>query len=152
MKLYLIHAPLGLESVAAAELARADAAGFSWPALLFGPFWLLAKRQWIALAGYVVCAVAAIALGRSGFLAPVVTPLLFTLGHLWLGFQGRALAAAARERRGLALADVIFAGSALEAEKIYVERKLRPLAPRRAGPLAPGASGDVIGLFPEPGR
>ncbi len=64
---------------------------------------------------------------------------------------GAARAGAPRDRAGRALVDVVYARSALEAEKLYLERALHP-APPAAWRGAPAASPDVIGLFPEPGR
>jgi hypothetical protein len=151
MKLFAIHAPRAVEAVAGLEGARAARTGFSWAALLFGPLWLLARGLWAALIGYVILAAAVAALADFGWLGDGVAAGLVALGHLYLGVEGRALAIAARDRRGRALVDVIYARSALEAEKIYLERALRP-APPAALRGAPPASPDVIGLFPEPGR
>jgi hypothetical protein len=76
---------------------------------------------------------------------------LFALAHLYLAVEGRALAIAARRRAGRPLVDVVYAPSALAAEKIFLERALGAggALARRAEPA--GAT-DVIGLFPEPGR
>jgi hypothetical protein len=146
VKLYAIHAPRG----GGPESARAARAGFSWAALIFGPLWLLARGLWLALIVYVVLAVGIGALVSQGWLAPGAATLLSALGHLYLGVEGRALAIFARDRAGRELVDVVHAQSALEAEKIYLERALHPgsATALRVPPAAP----DVIGLFPEPGR
>ena len=118
---------------------------------MFGPLWLLARGLWLELLAYVVVYFAAFALVGLGVLSPGRAVALVALGHLYLAVEGRALALAARERGGRPLVDLVYAGSALEAEKIYLERFLRPAppSPRRG---APPAQPDVIGLFPEPGR
>jgi hypothetical protein len=151
MKLFAIHAPRAVEAVAGPEGARAARTGFSWAALVFGPLWLLARGLWLELLAFAVVYVAAFALVGLGVLSPGGPVAVAALGHLYLSVDGRALALAARERGGRPLVDLVYAGSALEAEKIYLERFLRPApqSPRRG---APPAQPDVIGLFPEPGR
>ena len=151
MKLYAIHAPRAVEALAGPEGARAAGAGFCLAALVFGPLWLLFRGLWLALFGYLMLAAAVVAAASLGWIGPGAAAALFALGHLYLGVEGRALAIAARHRSGRPLIDVVFAHSALEAEKIYLERALTsaPPAPRRG---APPTSPEVIGLFPEPGR
>jgi hypothetical protein len=150
MRLYAIHAPRTAEVFAGLERARAARTGFAFAALLFGPLWLLVRGLWLALVGYVVVA-ALIALAvREGWLRAGVVILLYALGNLYLAIEGRALAIAARRRAGKPLVDVVYARSALEAEKTYLERALGAgAAPLRRG--EPGAT-EVIGMFPEPGR
>ncbi|HXT09625.1 MAG TPA: DUF2628 domain-containing protein [Roseiarcus sp.] len=151
MKLFAIHAPRATEAIGDLEGARAARTGFSLAALVFGPLWLLLRGAWAALAVYVVLVAAVVGLATSGCLGLGAATALVVLGHLYLGLEGRALAIGARDRGSQPLVDVVFAGSALEAEKVYLERVLHPAppAPRRG---APAASPDVIGLFPEPGR
>jgi hypothetical protein len=151
MKLFAIHAPLTMEAGVGPEGARAAKTGFSLLALLFGPLWLLARGLWLALLAYALLAAVVIGLVRAGLLSGEAAAGLAVLGQLYLAVAGRALALAARERAGRPLVDLVHAHSALEAEKIYLDRVLRPVppAPRRGAPPAPV---DVIGLFPEPGR
>ncbi len=151
MKLFAIHAPRAAEAIGDLEGARAARTGFSLAALVFGPLWLLAGGVWAALAAYVMLAAAILALAAYGWLGVGAAAGLILLGHLYIGVEGRALAIAASDRGGRALVDVVYARSALEAEKIYLERALHP-APAAAWRGAPAASPDVIGLFPEPGR
>jgi hypothetical protein len=151
MKLYAIHAPLGIEAVASAEGARAARTGFSFAALLFGPLWLLARGLWLALILYAALAAAVVSASSAGWLSAAAATGLFLLGNIYLGFAGRGIAAAARERAGRPLVDVVFAGSALEAEKVYLERVLRP-SPPLGSRRPPAPPPEIIGLFPEPGR
>jgi hypothetical protein len=151
MKLFAIHAPRATEAIGALEGVRAARTGFSLAALVFGPLWLLARGVWAALAVYVILVSAILALVAFGWLGDGAAAGLIALGHLYLGVEGRALAIAARDRGGRTLVDVVYARSALEAEKIYLERAQHP-APSPAWRGAPAASPDVIGLFPEPGR
>ena len=151
MKLYAIHAPRAAEAVAGPEGASAARQGFSVAALVFGPQWLLFRGAWWALLGYFVAAAAGVALTWLGAIGPGAGAGLIVLAHLYLGFEGRTLAQRARERGGSPLVDVIYAHSAFEAEKLYLERALAA-APAQVRRAAPMAAPDVIGLFPEPGR
>jgi hypothetical protein len=151
MKLFAIHAPFGPAVLSGLESARAARTGFSLAAFLFGPLWLLVRGLWLALIGYVVLAALIVFAARSGGLSPGATIALIALAHLYLGVEGRAIAVAARARAGRPLVDVIYARSALEAEKLYFERALAAapaIAPRGAAYAEEG----VIGSFPEPRR
>ena len=144
MKLFAIHAPLVAQ--AAPEKVRAAKTGFSLAGFVFGPLWLLVRGLWLAFFAYLAAWAVVAAAVRLGELTQVAAVALQLLGHLYIGFEGRAMRARAR----LPLADVIYAGSALEAEKVFLERLFdQPRGARGAG--AP-ALNDVIGLFPEPGR
>jgi hypothetical protein len=84
--------------------------GFSWGALVFGPFWLAAHRAWIAaaisLAAYVLIAT----------LAPQTAVGILSLGlALILGWTGNDLRRWALEHRGYLLVHVLAAGSPDEA-------------------------------------
>ena len=77
------------------------------------------------------------------------------LAALYLGFEGRALEAAALTRRGRPLADIVCAADSSAAERAFFARAVdstdaAPPAPPRGGPAA-GAPHAVIGLFPEAG-
>jgi hypothetical protein len=151
MRLYAIHAPCAADAFVELERARAARTGFAFAALLFGPLWLIARGLWLALASYAVLAAVIVLAARERWLGAGAAIALFALANLYLAAEGRALAIAARRRAGRPLVDVVHARSALEAEKIYLERALAGGAgPFRRGD--PTAAADVIGLFPEPGR
>ena len=152
MRLFAIHAPRTVEAVAGPEGARAAGTGFSWAALVFGPLWLLARGLWLELLVYAVVEVAAFALVGLGALNPGALVALAALGHLYLAVEGRALALAARERSGRPLVDLVYAGSALEAEKVLSRTGAASGRRRRRGAARRRPQPDVIGLFPEPGR
>ena len=144
MRLYAIHAPIG----AAGEEVRAARTGFSLAALVFGPLWLLVRGLWLALLGYVLLAAAVFVLLHFGLIRPGAASALAALGNLYLAFEGRALALASWNRGGWPLVDLVHAQSALEAERISLERSVSP----PALPRATGGGGDVIGVFPEGAR
>ena len=152
MKLYAIHAPRTVEAVAGRRARARRATGFSFAALLFGPLWLLARGLWLALLVYVV---AGRARRRAGALRRLIcagaAAALFALGHLYLARRGsRAGDRRRASARGRPLVDVVFADSALEAEKIYLERALGEPRRRRRAAARPARRPDVIGMFPEP--
>jgi hypothetical protein len=144
MKLYAIHAPL--VALAAPEKVRAATTGFSLAGFVFGPLWLLVRGLWLALVAYLVAWAAVAAAVGFGALSPGAALALHALGHLYIGLEGRAM----RARRRLPLADVIFAGGALEAEKVFLERLFEQPAPTRYAGAE--SSSEIIGFFPEPGR
>jgi hypothetical protein len=148
MRLYAIHAPLA--ALSAPEKIRAAATGFSVAGLIFGSLWLLARGLWIALFAYVLAGAVVVLAVRWGVLTPPAALALDALGHFYVACEGRALRTAARVRAGQPVADVIFAQSALEAEKLFLERTLTAPAPAWRGG-AP-ASSDIVGMFAEPRR
>ena len=130
--------------------------GFVWPALVFGPLWLIARRLWRPLGLWIVAAALAGGATAYGLLNPGAAFWLYVLAALYLGFEGRALEAAALTRRGRPLADIVCAADSSGAERAFFARAAElaeagpPPAPPRGGPAA-GASHAVIGLFPEAG-
>ena len=130
--------------------------GFVWPALVFAPLWLIARRLWRPLGLWIVAAALAGGATAYGLLNPGAAFWLYVLAALYLGFEGRALEAAALTRRGRPLADIVCAADSSGAERTFFARAAdlaeagRPPAPPRGGPAA-GAPHAVIGLFPEAG-
>ncbi len=157
MTIFAAHcAPEFPRSSEALEQARVFRVGFVWPALVFGPLWLIARRLWRPLALWIVAAALVGAATRHGWLDPGAAFWLYVLAALYLGFEGRALEAAALTRRGRPLADIVCAADSSSAEHAFFARAAdlaeapRPPAPPRSGPAA-GAPHAVIGLFPEAG-
>jgi len=97
VKLYGAHLKANAEPVLVRE-------GFSWGALLLGPFWLAAHRAWIpaaiSLAAYVLIAV----------LAPVPVSVILLVGlAVLLGLTGHDLRQWSLDRRGYLLVHVVAA-------------------------------------------
>ena len=130
--------------------------GFVWPALVFGPLWLIARRLWRPLALWIAAAAVIEAAATHGLLNPGAAFWLYLLAALYLGLEGRALEAAALTRRGRPLADIVCAADSSGAERTFFVRAVAatevapPPPPPRGGPAA-GAPPAVIGLFPEAG-
>ena len=156
MRTFKVFLPDGAEPALAAERARFVRDGFSWPALLFGPFWLLARGLWLALIIWILGAVLVSLAIRNGYLAGGAGGWLYFLSVLFLGVEGRKLVAGAVERRGLVFADVIVAPNRSTAEEIFFNRWPFDAGPPPSSPPSPRANiavapTHVIGMFPEAG-
>ncbi len=88
--------------------------GFCWPALLFGPFWMLYRRMWRELVALLAAyaGIGVVGAAASGQLAGWLDLLVALL----LGFEGNALARRALARRGYEETAVIAAAGRDEAE------------------------------------
>ena len=113
--------------------------GFSWLALIFGPFWLLANRAW--LAGFITL-VLSVALSIAGFdegLAFASSAASLAL-NLFIALEGREWKARAMQKRGCRLEDVIVAPDIDTAEEIFFagHGEITPLPEFRAGSVDKG--------------
>lgn len=146
MAVFTVHAPQGrLEPVSDPERVEFVKDGFSWGAFLFGPFWMLWNRLWIALAVWIV------AVPSLLFLASLVgggRGSLLVLTSLFLGLEGNAILANGLRWRGLALSGLTVGATRDEAERRFFAARPAPtpmLNPVRAAPQ----KGGFLGLFPE---
>jgi hypothetical protein len=143
--------------------------GIAWPALFFGAIWLIVRRMWLVLAGYIVLA---IVVGMIDMQIGGELPGIFMfLTHILLALEGNELRRWTLMRAGYRLVDVVEARNLEEAEIRYfagidgaapiaVETAVLPIppvppappsVPGRLGPVVPSAeAGDVVGLFPAP--
>ena len=133
MQVYTVHEP---QRPAETIEERADALvfikeGFSLPAFLFGPFWLVAHRLWLALSGYIAAFLAIRLLmwllpGGQGALGSVL--LLASLGF---GLEANTLRRWALERRGYRLIGTAAGRTFEECEHRFLTgwlaRRLRPV-------------------------
>ena len=156
MAIYAVHSSAAdSEPAAAFERAEFLRTGFAPAAFVFGPFWLLAKRLWLALAAWVLgAALVGFALA-IGALQGEAALLLYTLCNLFLGLEGRALQGQTLARNGRPLVEIVGGADAEEAERAYLARALAPRATSsaafsRAG-TPPRGGPHIIGLFPEAG-
>jgi hypothetical protein len=112
--------------------------GFCWPAFLFGPFWCLARREWLGLLAWLA---AALVLGAAAELT-LAEPMqaVVSLGFSALvGFAANDWRRWRLARAGWRLTDVVAAASLSEAEeKLAQEGRLAPPArPQQPAPAMP---------------
>ena len=101
--------------------------GFSFWAMLFNLFWLLAHRCWRMSAIYLVMLIAVTEAGRAaGFNHQAVMLLQMGL-HVWLGFAGNDCRRAALARSGYEEIDIVCAESELLAARRYFDRQPHPI-------------------------
>ena len=158
MAIFTVHVPPRIANAS----QRADRTifvrdGFSLPAFLFGPMFLLYRRLWFSALAWIVAAVLlgfvshALRLGAGD-----VAVLLLLLGLL-TGLEASALRQGALGRRGYMFAALLSSPSRDEAERaFFASDGVRPPLGRTGGPGVPGARGPgdpqgVIGLFPQAG-
>ncbi|MCA1364040.1 DUF2628 domain-containing protein [Bradyrhizobium sp. IC3069] len=173
MPVYTVHAP----SPAGADPRASDKFvfvrdGFHFWAMIFGPFWLLWNRLWLALIGYLIFLVAfnaglsSLGVGRSSiFFADCIVALL-------MGLEASSLRRWTLSRGKWRQLDIVVADDSDTAERRFFERWSQKQngsagdqrAVDRGGPPptrnVPGQpfsnpppipAGGIIGLFPEPG-
>jgi uncharacterized protein DUF2628 len=158
VKTYLVfELPGSARTLAAADRVVFLREKFSWPALVFTPFWLLWRRLWLGFLGWLVLSIAIAAgltalglKGWAGFAAGAIPSLI-------AGFEATALKRRKLVRRGFREVAVIVADDRDSAERRFFAawiadaEKENPKAPPPAGLLPVTPSSGVIGLFPEPG-
>lgn len=157
MKTYLVFEPqAGNRTPEEADRVVFLLEKFSWPALVFGPLWLLWNRLWLgfafwlAAAGLIAAAVAALRPGSFiQTLAAMAPSLILALEATELRRQ-KLLASGFRE------AGVVLAEDIESAERRFFDRwlsreKAKPLPPSSLPPLPQPAPSPVIGFFPDPG-
>ncbi len=168
MPVYTVHAP----STGGADFRATDKFafvrdGFHFWAFLFGPFWLVWHRLWLATIGWLIAVIALeLALAKLGagstaiFFADLVVALL-------MGFEAASLKRWTLSRKNYRQLDVVVADDEETAERRFFDRwaasrggvSFDPATVDRGGPPPtrnaprpppmPGSS--IIGLFPEPG-
>lgn len=160
MAVYTVHIPksLGGERPSPEKIVFLRDS-FSLPAFLFGPFWLVWRRAWLAAVLWAVLLAALAGAGAALGLSRTAISILELAASVVLGFDGSRLVAWSLARRGYAESAVAVADSLDEAEEVFFH-SWRPEAsagvvapPRGYGPGAGGASPGphvIGGLFEEP--
>jgi hypothetical protein len=155
MAIYSVHIPIdGADAADSAERAAFLREGFSWPAFLFGPFWLLARGLWRPLAVWCLAAILVGFANSYGLLRDPAVAGLYLLAAVFLGLEGRSFVGAAMERRGVRLMDIATGPDLVAAESGFFSRWLanaRPVTPPPARPNTPAPDAPIIGMFPEAG-
>jgi hypothetical protein len=110
--------------------------GFSGPAFVFGPFWLLWKRAWLAAGLWALLLAAIAGFGATFKLPSDAMSFVGLAAALVLGFEGGRILAWTLQRRGYVEDDVVIGDNEEEAEEAYFGR------PRASSPeTLPSESG-----------
>jgi hypothetical protein len=155
MQSFTVHLPEGRRpTLAEAEKAVFVAEGFSFPAFVFGGFWLAYKRLWLALAVFLIGLAVLTGLGIALHLHPLAASALSFLLNLYLGIEGNDILRRTLERGGMPAAGIVTGRKQDDAEAAFFARL--PLeaaaAPARTGVLPVWRGGnEVLGMFPQPG-
>jgi hypothetical protein len=119
---YTVHEP---PEPRADRLHRAESLvfirdGFSWPAALFAPIWLLVRQLWLAFVVYVV-AVSALGLGLAALDAEHWTGFALIAVHALIGFEADTLRRRKLERRGWRLVGTVTGPTLVDCERRFFE-------------------------------
>jgi hypothetical protein len=173
MPVYTVHAPSNYgDDLRATDKFTFVRDGFHLWAMVFGPFWLIWNRLWVAAFGWIVLmAVLEIVLARLGAGSVAIASADFLVAIL-LGLEAASLQRWTLSRRNWRQLDIVVADDADAAERRFFDRwtagrrgsSFDPLTVERGGPPPtrdiPGQAfskppplpeGSIIGLFPEPG-
>jgi hypothetical protein len=93
--------------------------GFSWPALIFGPFWALWHGMWRTAIVLLLMGAAIGGLGALAGLGPDLVSVFQILVQIGLGLWGNDLRRAALVRRGFVERAVVAGRDGEEAEHRY---------------------------------
>jgi hypothetical protein len=176
MAIYTVLAPATRVGDAASDPMRTVFVrdSFSWPAFLIAIPWMLYRRMWLVLLGYIVVATAVALLLRS--VNENVTAIVMILLSFLFALEANNLRRWTLERRGFRLTGIAEGRNMEEAEVRYFggqeafapRRSVGALQPAPPAPPPPPASpaappppriwpsnasaeaGDVVGLFPAP--
>jgi hypothetical protein len=130
--------------------------GFSWPAFLFAPLWMVRYRLWLALIVYLLVVFALGAATRVLGAGDWVLAIGLLVALL-VGFEASTLRRYGLARRGWKMLGVVVGDDLESAERRFFDawaagHVAHPApTPSASGPAVPTPSGPIIGLFPEPG-
>lgn len=176
MTIFTVHAPPKPEGAAAdpAEYVFVKD-GFSWPALLIPPIWLIWHRLWLTLLIWVAAVVVLSIL--AGFAGADASTAVIALFAVWFALEANGLRRWTLERRSYALVGVVEGRRIEDAERRFFAETASddaspvvassapasglsaPLFTMSAPSSAPSAPpppspqrGGIVGLFPTPGH
>ncbi|MCC2111441.1 MAG: DUF2628 domain-containing protein [Hyphomicrobiales bacterium] len=153
-QVYTVHAPPD-EAVSAepAEQLIFVKEGFCWPALLIPPLWLISRRMWLVLVGWL--AVAALILAGYEYLGKALPGTVDLLFWLLFALEANELRRWTLARRGWRFLGVAAGRNRDEAEMRFFQTRYNPAVAPRPRPqrmsVAAPAQAAVIGHFPKPG-
>jgi hypothetical protein len=173
MPVYTVHGPLadGTDVRSTTDRFVFVRDGFSSWAFVFGPVWLIYRRLWLALVGYIVLSIA-VAVGLSWLHAGFGTrSLVMLLIAILMGLEAASLRRWTLSRGKWRLLDVVVADDEEAAERRFFDRWTMkrnvdfdlsavdrgsppPTRNSQGQPFSqppPVPRNDIIGLFPQPG-
>jgi hypothetical protein len=110
---------------------------FSWPAFIFGPFWLIWSRAWVAALAWTLALALAYAVAWKLRVPNDAMPAISIAFGLALGFEGNRLRAWTLARRGYVESDVVMGHDVEEAEAVFFHRWRAATAPTPEAPELP---------------
>lgn len=116
--------------------------GFTWSAFLFGPFWLIAKGEWIGLAFYVAAMAVLSALVNAGGDNAAWTMLASLALNIFLGFEASSLRRWSLDRKGFVEIGTVSGRNGAECERRFFETWL-PGQPAISARELSGAAGTL---------
>jgi hypothetical protein len=170
MPVYTVHAPADAPlSSGHADRITFIRDGFHFWALVFGPFWLLVNRLWLAFIGYIVV-VGSLEVMMALLRVPTSARLLvMVLIAVLMGIEAANIKRWSYSRRRWREIGLVVGDDEEMAERRFFEQRgfnnnpqadaiatqtLPPFPPPSYPPASPPRYGDrreIIGLFPEPG-
>jgi hypothetical protein len=158
MTIYTVHAPPpGSKRAGDPTRFAFVKEGFCWPALFFPGLWILVRRLWLVLLGFLAVSLAIGKLGES-FGRPL-SGAVFFLALLLFAIEANGLRRWTLERNGWRLIGVAEGGRLREAERRFFASWIASGAKVPAAPAPPpppptkpsAEAGHVVGLFPVAG-
>jgi Protein of unknown function (DUF2628) len=129
--------------------------GFSRGAFIFGPFWLLSRRLWLAFLVWVVLIIALAVL--ASFLTAGAAFWIFVAIEFLFGLEGNNLRRRKLERRGYRCVEIVAGAPQDGAERAFFSRWMGPevaaVAPPLLNRVQPPSDphSEILGHFPLPG-
>lgn len=156
MTVYTVHEP---PTPPADLFDRADSLvfvreGFSWPAFLLTPFWLLANRLWLGLIGYIVGVGVLQLLLFLGGAGPRWTTWVLLGVHVLIGLESSTIRRWSLDRNGWRSIGSVVGRNWADCERRFFESWLPDQPYIKADALSPhgGALPLSTGMAPRPGR
>ncbi|MFO1124517.1 MAG: DUF2628 domain-containing protein [Methylocystis sp.] len=131
MAIYTVHVPRAAPGqLPAPEKIVFLRDGFSWPAFVFGPFWLAWRRAWIVAGLWTLLLVALALLAWKLRVSREAIYWLTLALAVWLGFEGGRLVGWNLARRGYVERDLVVGEDIDEAETVFFlrHRSAEPIA------------------------
>ncbi len=139
--------------------------GFNWPCVVSPELWMIFRRLWLVLIAFVVAVVAVLLLARAT--QSPLPGIFLALAHFFFALEANNLRVWTLLRRDYRMVGVAEGRNIEDAEIRFFHAREEP--PRRDPRLPPPArlqsamgipamrgpsaeSGEVVGLFPAPGR